>query len=1043
MADKFSLDDILAEVDKKKKKSGSANNEELSVTSILSGEEIREKAESAPVGEDSSEESEIAENDVPLSESIAKKTREERLEELEALARDFNLDKGEKSAKKEETDFEDEDDEDRDEPEVKPVKKKKTKSAGFFGKLGKKEKKPSKPAAAVSHSEDEDDEKPFAPDFSPEFEDDNDNSYEIDDTEIDTEKLFGRKKEAPQSNEPVLVSLPKKSKPKAPVNPEKERERLLSRDVAAEESDEQLDSLNPYELKEKEKADSISKIAANTLSGDTIGIAGNELKSLSRNEKNAVTNEVTMVIKDKKPAENAPHKDDDTAEIVREYKKGESTGLFEAADREKRSTTALVDSINRSLAKKREENIAASQPISITESTTAEVKTPTLGLNIDYEKQIIPDTGAIPPIDEFAVSEAKIRELKRKRKRKISEFVLEDIDDSDDPDEENEEEAAAEETPDFDTYDGAEQIRSDLNESHRSLRMRFVLLLILCAVVGIVAFASDFGNGLGIELFGADIFSQRFVSKENSGFIYFNLIAGVAGLAICTTVVINGFGKLFRGKADCDSICALTATVSVLGALIHLENPDYLQRSKAYLYIAVGLFSLLFNTVGKLSMIVRAKRNFDFISGDHDKYYAYMVENEQQAEAITKGVVSDIPALVSMRKTEFLTDFLKTSYCTDKADKLCRYLTPAAFIFAVIVGVLAYFLPNGIEGMENNPYWAITAALGTLSVLSPFSIMLIVNHPLAMASKALSKSNSAVLGYGAVEQFSGTNCVTVDARSLFPAGSIACTSMKPCHPANSVNNIALDQAIILAASLAIKSGSVMSNMFENMINRKEELLVPVENCVYEDNMGVMGWYGTKRLILGNREQMKHHDIKVPDLNKTRKYRTENTEFVYLAVGGELVIMFLIEMAANAEIKALLHEMDSRGISIAVKTTDSIVTVGKLADVFDISPEMIRILPYSLHEQFDDCSRYTSRGSGAISCDKTFTSFARAVLAAKKLNKSINIGTCVMLGGLFFGALLAVIFALFVKTDMFSPSAIIIYNVICMAVTLLAQRFMRY
>lgn len=1042
MADKFSLDDILAEVDKKKKKSGSANNEELSVTSILSGEEIREKAESAPVGEDSSEESEIAENDVPLSESIAKKTREERLEELEALARDFNLDKGEKSAKKEETDFEDEDDEDRDEPEVKPVKRKKAKSGGLFGKLGKKEKKPSKPAAAVSHNEDEDDEKPFAPDFSPEFEDDNDNSYEIDDTEIDTEKLFGRKKEAPQSNEPVLVSLPKKSKPKAPVNPEKEKERLLSRDVAAEESDEQLDSLNPYELKEKEKSDSISKIAASTLSGDTIGIAGNELKSLSRNEKNAVTNEVTMVIKDKKPSENAPQKDGDTAEIVREYKKGESTGLFEAADREKRSTTALVDSINKSLAKKREENIAASQPISITESTTAEVKTPTLGLNIDYEKQIIPDTGAIPPIDEFAVSEAKIRELKRKRKRKISEFVLEDIDDSDDFDEDNEEESA-EETPDFDTYDGAEQIRSDLNESHRSLRMRFVLLLILCAVVGIVAFASDFGNGLGIELFGADIFSQRFVSKENSGFIYFNLIAGVAGLAICTTVVINGFGKLFRGKADCDSICALTATVSVLGALIHLENPDYLQRSKAYLYIAVGLFSLLFNTVGKLSMIVRAKRNFDFISGDHDKYYAYMVENEQQAEAITKGVVSDIPALVSMRKTEFLTDFLKTSYCTDKADKLCRYLTPAAFIFAVIVGVLAYFLPNGIEGMENNPYWAITAALGTLSVLSPFSIMLIVNHPLAMASKALSKSNSAVLGYGAVEQFSGTNCVTVDARSLFPAGSIACTSMKPCHPANSVNNIALDQAIILAASLAIKSGSVMSNMFENMINRKEELLVPVENCVYEDNMGVMGWYGTKRLILGNREQMKHHDIKVPDLNKTRKYRTENTEFVYLAVGGELVIMFLIEMAANAEIKALLHEMDSRGVSIAVKTTDSIVTVGKLADVFDISPEMIRILPYSLHEQFDDCSRYTSRGSGAISCDKTFTSFARAVLAAKKLNKSINIGTCVMLAGLFFGALLAVIFALFVKTDMFSPSAIIIYNVVCMAVTLLAQRFMRY
>ena len=1048
MADKFSLDDILAEVDRKKSKNagGSAKETDLSVTSILADEEIRERLNGESGGANSSAENmSAAENPAPKEEKKEQKpSREERLEEPESPQKSVSPDKKQSEQPKEQESSEEksaaksaEHFEERSEAQPEESKPRK-KSDKFFKKAKKAEKKAEKQAERQEKAESaEEDEKPFSPAFSPDFDDDGD--FEMDEADVDLDSIFGKKKKQPESGEPVLVAAPKKSRPAS--DGAKKDEKLLSRDIAAEESDEQLDSLNPYELKSKADADSIETIAAAALSGDTIGVAGNELKALSKREITSDTNEVTMVIKDRTEAKSeAP--DGDTAEIVREYKKGGNGGLFEAADKEKRSTTALVDSINKSLAKKREENLAASQPVSLTENSTAEVKTPTLGLNIDYEKQILPDTGTIPSVDEFAVSEAKIRELKRKRKRKISEFVLEDIEDED-YDDEDEPQPQPEETADFDSYDGAEQIRSDLNESHRGLRTRFIILLILCAIVGIAAFAGDFGSGLNLELFGSNILNQRFVSKENAGFIYFNLIAGVLGLAVCSPVVLNGFGKLFRGKADCDSICSVTAVLSVLGAVIHLENPDYLQRGKAYLYIAAGLFALLFNTLGKLSMIVRAKRNFDFISGDHDKYYAYIVENEQQSEAITKGIVSDIPVLVTMRKTEFLTDFLKTSYCTDKADRISRYLTPISAAFAIAVGVIAYFVPNGIDGMENNPYWAITAALGTLSALSPFATMFIVNHPLAMASKALSKYNSTVLGYGAVEEFSETNCAAVDAKVLFPVGSIACTGMKTCRPANSVNNIVIDQAIILAASLAIKSGSVMSNMFENMINSKDDILVPIENCVYEDNMGVMGWYGTKRLILGNREQMKHHDIKVPDMNKTRKYRSDNTDLVYLAVGGEVVIIFLIEMTANAEIKETLREMTDRGISLAVKTTDSVVTVGKLADVFDISPEMIRILPYSLHEQFEDCTRYTPRGSGAISCDKTFTSFAKAVVGSKKLMKSINAGSCVMLAGLFFAAMFAVIFALFVKPEFFSPSAIILYNFGFMLLTMLVQRFTRY
>lgn len=1083
MADKFSLDDILAEVDKKKATRGQSSASDISINDILSGKESKSADLSVTtiLAEEELKELEEKTANNGKKQTFAEKNTFAEQKKASAEQKTASADKKpvpakEKPVQKPAKQGKPENKEKSKVLTETPVKKSfQDKTVQFFrgsemssaedktarlaeldelsknfnqesgeNKLAKKEKK------ALLHKDKHNDRfgekvavEPFKPDFKPKFaedeDDDGNDNFEISDDEVDTEKFFGKHEKTADMDKTMIMPSAVNINKHIKKNSEDKNAKLLKRDIAAENPDDLLDLMNPYELKSKADTAGIDAIAAAGLAGDTIGVAGNELKELAKQKKNNVTNEVTMVMKsDEKP----PVTDNDTAEIVREYKKGEKNGLFDVADKEKRSTTALIDSINKNIAKKRSEDIAVSQSLSISEISTNELKTPTLGLNIDYNKQIIPDTGVIPPISDIALSEAKIKDLASKRKRKIRDFVLEDIDDEPDEDDDI---TSDDEVADYDSYDGADQIRYDLNESHRGLKTRFIILLIITAILGIVTFASDFGNGINLNFFGNQItmFNKSMVSKEDPSFLYMNLVAGVLGLAVCSSVILNGISKLLKGKADCDSICAVSAVVAILGAILPLENPDYIQRSRAFIYISVGLMALLFNTLGKLSMIVRAKRNFAFVSGDYEKYFAYMVENEQQSEALTKGIVSEIPVLVSMRKTEFLTDFLKTSYCTDKADKISRYLTPIALAFSLIMGLVAYFVPNTTEGMSQNIYWALTVGIGTLSALSPFSMMFIVNRPLSRASKALAKSDSAILGYAAVEDFSETNSIVVDAKLLFPIGSVACKSMKPCHPANSVNNIALDQAIILAASLAIKSGSVMSHMFDNMINHKSELLAKIDNCVYEDDMGVMGWYGNKRLMLGSRDQMKHHDIKVPDVKKTKRYRTENTEIVYLAVGGEIVIMFLIEMSANAGVKAILQEMTDKGISVAVKTTDSLVTVGKLADVFDIPPEMIKILPYALHEQFDDCSKYVSRGCGAISCSGTFTSFGRAILSAKKLMKSINLSACVMIAGLALAAIFSVMFALFVKTEMFSPSAIMLYNFGWMVLMLFVQQFKRY
>ncbi len=833
--------------------------------------------------------------------------------------------------------------------------------------------------------------------------------------------------------------------------------KLLEKESVLEDPDDFISAMNPYEFgKEKESGVGLTQIIetipAEQLIGDTIGIAGDDLRELAHSTAHKdersfeeIIDGSTTVMPDigVKPYE--PGFDMDKTfvvgdEIKRYTAKNEESYSPVSTTREVTKAKSpeeekLIMSINKTIEQKRLSDINDRNSLPSDTGAYEPVIAPvTKSLQMKAMGATLPRTGQIP-INDPLIAEQKAKELASKRKRRISNFVLEDINDDYSYDDETEDESFSAEEDDA-------QVWTDLTETHKSLRLRFILLLIITLFLGVITVIGEFGGSISFELFGAEI---NFLDKrlDMDGFIYMNMILGVAGMGLCSSVISNGLVKLFKGRSDCDTVCSAACVLSLLGAFLHLTNTDYLQRSRAFIYISVALAGLMFNTLGKLSMIVRAKKNFRFIASDLNKYYADVVDGQSEATAFTKGVISELPYLVTMRKTELITEFLKKSYCEDKADRLCRRLVPIALLIATVMGVLAYFIPNGIEGMENNIYWASSVLVGLVSVMSPFSVMFLVNNPMKRASKALAKSGCALLGYTSAEEFGETNSVLVDVNTLFPKANIECTNLKPCKLQNSFNNISLDQAIILAASLAIKSGSILSGLFYDMIGGNKELLADIDGCVYEDNMGVMGWYGNKRLIMGNREHMKHHSIKVPEMSAIAKYCRNGSDSVYLSVGGELTIIFFIRLTPNPRIRACVKELMAKEVSIVVKTTDSIITVGKIADTFDADPEKIKVISGNLHDIFEECTKYTSRGSGSMTCNGSFVSLAKGILASKKILKDVNLSQMVMTAGMFIGTLVLILLALSVKYIVFSPAIILGYNLLWLLIMLIVQAFRRY
>lgn len=801
---------------------------------------------------------------------------------------------------------------------------------------------------------------------------------------------------------------------------------LLAADKAAEEPDDLVDSLNPMESREK-AADVLKSAAEPQEIGDTLAVSGNDLKKMSSGEKEHVK-EYSPVTSRKKHTGNA----DDVLFTPGAQKK---SGMSE---KESRGSEALVASLNQKLKEQREKNLAEERTLTLTDMSDPKALPPR-SLNLDYDNKVI-DTSILPKTDPVAaVREAEA--LAARKKRRIANFMLADIDDEVD-DADNEEETEGEDY-DEDEEDEDEVIDLDdenviterLSRAGKGLAGRLVILGLLTAATIIVALVYFFKiDSIPIvsELIKPDIF------------LYANLTIGILSFGACSSVITNGFSRLLKGKPDGDTLCAF-AHIGALGAIImYLAETNYLAMNRSFVYLIVSMLALCFNTVSKLCTVSAAKNNFRFVSGDSEKYYVEYTDGED-AEQLSRGAVRGMPVTASMRKTEMLCDFIISTYCEDVSDRISRVMTPVILVLSVIGGAIGFFAETGVTSNIMNQWsFAATVFSAVLCIGATFTGALIVMLPMLSASRKTNERRAAILGYSAVEDFSAVNSVLVEAKTLFPAGSVAIRNIWDYNKngTNGSQHVTIDEAIIYAASLAVSSDSILADPLFNMLNYKPALLKKVSNCVYESGLGVSGWIGSRRVLLGSRDHMKSHGIVVPDAKKESALNKKNDEVVYLAIAGEVCMLFFVNLSANPQVKHHVRRLSKNGVSLVIKTVDGVLTEGVVSELFDIYAEDVRILPAEAHDLFDEHTKYAGKGSAAVSCDGTFSSFASAINGAKSLNERIKMGCIMEIFGIGLGVLLVFIFALFRNYALLNGFWIALYNAVWLILTVAVQALRR-
>ena len=799
---------------------------------------------------------------------------------------------------------------------------------------------------------------------------------------------------------------------------------LLEADRAAEEPEELLDSLNPMESREKAVDGLKNSAEPQGDIGDTRAVSGNDLKKMSSGEAEHVK-EYSPVTSRRKGS-----KADEVLFTPGAQKKSDAAGEKD------RSSEALVASLNKKLKEQREKDRAEERTVTITDLSDPR-NLPPRALNIDYDNKVI-DTSILPKTDPVAaVREAEA--LAERKKRKIANFMLADIDDEVEDAEEKEAE-----DDDYDDEDDEDEI-IDLDDENviterlaragKGLAGRLTILALLTAAAAIAAVFYFFKiDSIPIlsELIKPDIF------------LYANLTIGILSFGACSSVITNGFSRLFKGKPDGDTLCAF-AHLGALGAIVmYLAETNYLAMNRSFCYLLVSMLALCFNTVSKLCTVHAAKNNFRFISGDTDKYFVECTDGED-AERLARGAGHGIPVIASMRKTEMLCDFIISTYCEDVSDRISRVLTPIMIGVSLAAGALGFFAETGVTSNIMNQWsFAATVFSAVLCVGASFTGALVVMLPMLSASRKTNERRAAILGYSAVEDFSSVNSVLVEAKTLFPAGSVSIRNIWDYNKngKNGSQRVTIDEAIIYAASLAVSSDSILADPLFNMLNYKPALLKTVSNCVYESGLGVSGWIGSRRVLLGSRDHMKSHGITVPDSKKETALNKKNDEVIYLAVAGEVCMLFFVTLTANPQVKHQVQKLARNDVSLVVKTVDGALTEGVISEMFDIYADNVRILPAEAHDTFDEHTKYAGKGSAAVSCDGTFSSLASAINGAKALSERIRLGCIMEIFGIALGVLLVFIFAIFRNYSLLNGFWIAGYNIVWLLLTMLVQSFRR-
>lgn len=495
---------------------------------------------------------------------------------------------------------------------------------------------------------------------------------------------------------------------------------------------------------------------------------------------------------------------------------------------------------------------------------------------------------------------------------------------------------------------------------------------------------------------------------EGSSFLF---IANAVLLTVLAVVnneyFIDGFSKLFSRTPDADSAVSLSIALSLAQCVLCAVCGD--EAAGIPVFAAAAALGCVASALARRNDAQRILDNFEICAykKEHNLYAIHRFDNEAEIFELGRGLLMGNAELLYSSKIGFPTDFLKNSAADSTRTATVKTLLPAAGAGAVIAAVLA-----GI--FTRSGYMAFAALTGTFCMAAPVLASLCSALTARKANFALNAAGSMIVSLDAAEKTTRANAVVIDSADIFDRSRCAMHGMKD------FKNIRIDDVLLYAAALVIKSGGPLRESFEQVVGNRQDLLPAVKELVYEDKLGIAARILGQKVLLGNRSLLENHSVEVPEQALEDKYSHSGRKVMYLAVAGKIAALFVVSYAVDMSLLPYLKELESNGTQILVRTNDVNVTEDLLAKSFGMPKTSFKILSSvagRLYKRRRDA--VTDRLSVRIIHDGTAYSMLRTVAAAGRMTAAARLSYAAQIAVSAVGFVAATVLSCIGRTALFN------------------------
>ncbi|MBQ6848273.1 MAG: cation-translocating P-type ATPase [Clostridia bacterium] len=489
-------------------------------------------------------------------------------------------------------------------------------------------------------------------------------------------------------------------------------------------------------------------------------------------------------------------------------------------------------------------------------------------------------------------------------------------------------------------------------------------------------------------------------------------------------VVLNikcfaGLRYIFNRKANSDiGVCLAIIGVAVYSVLGITQGEIILNMQLLLLII------LSFNGIKSFMTASSLLRSFKQILGDNSKNSVSLISDPAITLAMTKGAVSGDCLIAAPQSTNRVCDFIKYSTFGVFLNGKVNIITAVSLLLAVLTGILA-----GVFFGE--PLYGSYAAAAVLCLTSAPMLFLVDALPFYHSAKKLAKKGAMIAGKTGAELIEEANAVVINAKDIFPSGTVTLHQMKVL----SENN--LEDIILRAASLTDSMQSPLAPIFKKIAGNSNITVFPDSDTVkYEEALGISGWVDNRLLFIGNRTLMEAHGISVPNVELDRKILRQGFFPVYVASANKACALLVVRYDVSLDVSRELRRLTNSGVTLLVKTSDPNITEAMVCDYLGLYEDTVKVMTAA------GCHIYVNtvapvKSISAPAAFKTNPSALPAILnCAGKIKRANIILTAAYIISAVFGVLMFSYASFGGSGSLLSDSTLLLYSILSTALTYL-------